>query len=391
MRGTAIFHELEKHAEPVYLELPPKGDRPYWLHSIVGHQMCCDMTARDKAYRILVCPDTIFSDGAIQRFHEVAVDGAEVVLALVTPLTRTDLFLKTLSELGLQPDKSARDTGRPIVISARQIVTLAMRAMHGLSRINEWEAPYFWRYAATPWWRVPGHEGAVMNGNFWDLFLLDYSAVEHDGSILTTRGFDGDYIMRTIGNLETIYFIRDSDEMHVISWASMTEPALRPQRGGEFVKGANFRASAYGPVFNWFQQNTLIMPTLVHTGDLTKEWEAVEEKALRTMATWLDTPADIERYSRLLPPHLRTYSGLQARIAACRLPWWRRNRRTWELICRLVIPAVRSWARMKELSRHLSFARRRITLALHGDTASIEKLRWYGRSLLAKALGRPFR
>ena len=39
MRGTAIFHKLEKHAEPVYVELPPKGDRPYWLHSIVGHKI----------------------------------------------------------------------------------------------------------------------------------------------------------------------------------------------------------------------------------------------------------------------------------------------------------------------------------------------------------------
>ena len=182
MRETAIFRELEKHAEPVYLELPPKGDRPYWLHSIVGHQMCCDLTARDKAYRILVCPDSVFSDGAIRRFHEVAIDGAEVVLSLVTPLTRTDLFLKALSELGLQPQQSARDTGIPIVISPRQVVSLAMRAMHGSSRVNEWEAPYFSRYASTPWWRVSAADGAVMNGNFWDLFLVDYAAVHHDGS-----------------------------------------------------------------------------------------------------------------------------------------------------------------------------------------------------------------
>src|ERR1700677_927675 len=85
MRGTAIFSTLEKHAEAVFLELPPKGDRPYWLHSIVGHKMCCDMTARDKAYRILVCPDTVFSEGAVELFHEVALDGAEVILSLTVP------------------------------------------------------------------------------------------------------------------------------------------------------------------------------------------------------------------------------------------------------------------------------------------------------------------
>ena len=80
MLGTAIFRELEKLAEPVYLELPPKEDRPYWLHATVGHKMCCDIAARDKVYRVFVCPNSVFSDGAINRFHQVATEGAEAVL-----------------------------------------------------------------------------------------------------------------------------------------------------------------------------------------------------------------------------------------------------------------------------------------------------------------------
>jgi hypothetical protein len=388
MRATAIFQKLEKYVEPVYLELPPRGDRPFWLHSIVGHKMCCEMAARDGVYRILVCPDTMFSDGAIKQFHEVAVDGAEVVLSLVTPLTRTDLFLKALSELGLRPQISARDTGIPIVASARQIVSLAMRAMHGSSRIQEWEAPYFSRFASTPWWAVPSTDGGVMDGNFWDLFLVDYAAVRHDGSALDNRGFDGDYIGRTISNLETIYFVRDSDEMHVVSWASLAEPPLQRRRGGEFAKGVAFRVSAYSPIFNDFQRNTLLMPTLVHGGDLGEDWNAVEAKVLRTLATWLDPPKDIERYSRRLPAHRRNYAGLQAKIDACRLPWWRENALAWGVVRLAVVPAVKLWVRTREFFTNLSHARNRIMLALRGDTASIEKLRWHGRRLLAKALGR---
>jgi hypothetical protein len=389
MRGTAIFRELEKHAEPVYVELPPKGDRPYWLHSIVGHKMCCDITARDKAYRVLVCPDSIFSDGAINRFHDVAVEGAAVVLSLVTPLTRTDLFYKTFAELGLQPPASARDTGIPITITARQVVTLAMRAMHGSSRINEWDAPDFSRYASTPWWRVPATEGAVMNGNFWDLFVLDYGAVDHDGASLNARGFDGDYIMRTIGNLDSIYFVRDSDELHVLCWASFDPPPVKRHRGGEFVKGAEFRVSAYGPVFNHFQRATLFMPTRVHNQDIGPEWEAVEARALRTLGTWLDTPKNIERFSRALPPHLRNYDGLQSKIEASPLPWWRSNAATWALVRNVVVPLIKLRVRTKEFFIKSGNVWKRVALALRGDTASIEKLRWHGRRVIAKTLGRP--
>jgi hypothetical protein len=390
MRGTAIFSALEKHAETIFLELPPKGDRPYWLHSIVGHKMCCDMTARDKAYRILVCPDTVFSEGAVELFHEVALDGAEVILSLTVPLTRTDLFFKALSDMNLRPQESARETGLPIVLPAKQVVTLAMRAMHGASRINEWEAPYFCRYASTPWWQAPGESAIVTNGVFWNLFLVDYSTVQHDGSTLDARGFDGDYNMRIIGGLETIYFIRDSDEFYVVSWASTPEPPSRRHRGGEFAKGAAFRVSAYGPVFNDFQRDTLFMPTLVRSGDLSEEWDAVEQKALQTMATWLDTPVDIERYSRRLPVHRRNFAGLQAKIAGCRLPWWRRNPLAWGFVRHVVVPAVRVRVRAKEFLVNFSNVGRRAILALRGDAGSIERLRWHSRRLMAKALRRPF-
>jgi hypothetical protein len=389
MRSTAIFRELEKYTEPVFLELPPKGDRPYWLHAIVGHRMCCEMTVRDSAYRILVCPDTVFSEGAVKLFHEVALDGAQVILSLTGPLTRTDQFFKTLSEMGLLPARSARDTGIPIVLPPRQLVASAMRTMHGMFRVNEWEAPYFCRYAAMPWWRVPGELGAVVNGPCWNLFLADYSAARHDGAVLDTRGFDGDYNKRAIGDLETAYLVRDSDEFYVVSWASLPKPSLRC-RDGAFGKGIAFRGSAYSPIFNALHRDLLFMPTLVHSGTLGKEWCATEEKALRTMATWLNSPVNLERYSRGLPPSRRNFAGLQARVAAYHLPWWRRNPITWWVICRVITPVARLSVRMNEFFSILSHVGNRIVLASRGDTASIERLRWRGRKFLARALGRPF-
>jgi hypothetical protein len=387
--NTAIFRELEKYAEPVFLELPPKGDRPYWLQSIVGHKMCCEMIVRDGAYRIFTSPDALYSDGFLARLHEVALDGAQAVLAVVSPLTRSDLFFKALADMGLLPATSARDSGIPITILARQTVGLAMRAMHGLSRVNEWDASYFWGYAATPWWRIPGSEDAVISGNLWDLLLVDYSATNYDGSILDVRGFDGDFIMHTVSKLETIYFVRDSDELHIVSWASLPEPPSHRHRFSNFFKGVAFRISAYRPVFNAFQRETLFMPTLVHSCPLGEETDTTEQKALQTMAMWLDTPVEIERYSRRLPPHLRSYAGLQAKIEVCQLPWWRKNPVTWRITLRVIVPVARLWIRTREFCTNVSNAAKRVMLALRGDTTSIEKLRWHGKRFLARALRRP--
>lgn len=395
---TAVFRELKKVAEPVFLELPAKGDTPYWLHSIYGHQACCEMAVRDKAYRILVCPDTLYSDGALSRLHDLACNGAQAVLKLVSPLTKTDRFFKALADHGMLPEQSARDTGHALTCTSRQLVKLATAAMHGATAINEWDATYFCGYASTPWWKVPGADTMISFGMRWDLLLVDYSAVSHDSAILNERGFDGDYIMRTIGDLETIYFVRDSDELHVVSWASFPDQPLRMQPYGEMGRGIGFRASAYGPQFNSMQRALLFLPTLVHSDPLNGAVPAAEDRALRTLLTWVDPPRDLERMSRGLPPAYQTYRGIDARLAAIRLPWWRSNPLAWATCRTVVLPAV---ARLSADRPLISLPRipglsiagvlaRRAALALAGDRAALQWWRWVLRKLASRLLRRPF-
>ena len=172
--------------------------------------MCCDVAARDKVYRVFVCPDFVFSDGTIARIYQVALERAEAVLSLVTPLTKTSLFFKMLAQMGLLSERSARDTGIPIVLSTAQVAALAMNAMHwGSCASMNGKLRIFVGTPRPPGGRFPENQGGVMNGLFWNLLMVDYAAVQHDSSILDARGFDGDYTMHTIGNLETIYFVRD--------------------------------------------------------------------------------------------------------------------------------------------------------------------------------------
>jgi len=207
MRQTAVFQQLSHYVATKFIELPfCPGDRPYWMQNIVGHKLCCDLIAKEKAFRIFTSPDALFADGAIARMHDLALGGTEAIMKLTVPQADKGLFFKTLAQMRMLPDTSARDTGKPLVYSGRQIAWAVIRSMHSMSTVNEWQASHFCGYASTPWWRVPGkEEGIVACGLRWDVMLLDYAAAKsHDSRILDERGWDGDYIMRTFGHLETI-------------------------------------------------------------------------------------------------------------------------------------------------------------------------------------------
>jgi hypothetical protein len=170
--------------------------------------------------------------------HELAMMGAEVVLKLTTPSVEEGPFFNRLAETGILPQISARDSGRPLVFSGWQLAFAALGSMHSVSIVNEWQAPYFCGYAATPWWRVHGEDGIVVYGLCRDVLLIDYGAVKsHDSAILDDRGWDGDYIMRAIGDIETIYLVRDSDDTNAISWSSNPTHMLRRHVFGRVWKG----------------------------------------------------------------------------------------------------------------------------------------------------------
>src|SRR5271155_5483826 len=53
IRHTTIFRELERYVSPDFVELPAcPPERPFWMQNIVGHKLCCDIIAKEEAYRI---------------------------------------------------------------------------------------------------------------------------------------------------------------------------------------------------------------------------------------------------------------------------------------------------------------------------------------------------
>jgi hypothetical protein len=405
MRCTAIFRAMQEHTEPVFLELPDGSNRPYWLQNIVGHKLCCERVFQDRAYRIFTGPDAVFSDGSFARLDELAAGGCEVVLKLSVPTVEKRAFFQALGELGMLPEKSARDSGKPLVYSGRQIAAAALRSMHDMAIVNEWDAPHFCGYASAPWWQVPGESGIVAAGLFWDVLLIDYAAVtSNDLSVLDNRGWDGDYNMRTIGHLETMYLVRNTDEFNAVSWNSLPGPPLARQPLGALGKAATFRKSYWGDAFNDFHRQFIVLPTRIHAGPINeKKWSAVETRALRTLLTWLDPPTDIGRLYRKLPPELRTYEDIREKIATLRLPWWRHTRVVWSF-CRLcVLPGIGLMLSLRPSSLQARIGRwvpvsgtsiragtRRLFLALRGDREALLWCRSYWRRLGSRVRRKPF-
>jgi hypothetical protein len=393
MQQAAVFRELERHAAAIFLQLPPcPSERPYWMQNVIGHKLCCEKIFADKGYRIFTSPDAVFSEGTVLRMHDLAAKGVEVILKLTAPSVEEPQFFKTLAEMQLLPSAAARRSGTPIVLSGRQMAFAALRSMHHMSVVNEWQAPYFCGYATTPWWRV-GEEGAVVCGLLpWDILLLDYAAVKsHDTTLLNDRGWDGDYIMRTIGDLETIYLVRDSDEINAVSWSSNPTSPLRRRRGGELRKGADFRKLYYHPSFNLLHRRLLFFPTHMHGGPLSASWDVVEQQALRTLLTWVDPPSDLGNLSRRLSPNLNNYNGIDVRIAECQLPWWHRNTLMWIACRHCLMPIIAYLERVGSLL-HLVASRfaklqlfiKFVGLGLVGDKTAIQWWYWHFRKFSAK-------
>lgn len=405
MRGTAIFRELERHATPIFLELPPCPEsRPYWRQAILGHKLCCELIVAQKAYRIFVTPDSVFSNGMVIRLHQLALAGKEIVLKLTSPSVKTEQWFDSLARLGLVPAASARDTGLPLAFSSRQLVTAQLLSMHGEFLIHEWEAPYFGGFASTPWWRVPGGEGLVVCGLVWDVWLLDYAAIpHHDISIFDDRGTDGDYFMRNASDFTACHFVRDTDEFQVVGWQSYADPPRERRPLGEFGKGAGFRTSYYSAMYNDLHRALLLLPMRVHAGDTDEKWAAIEDEALRTLLSWVDLP-DYARSDSALPIVGTALTEAKTGVERIRLPLWRRNGVSWWSTRAALIPLYARLVRARNSIRrfwlHSPVTRlvalspvllHRAAVAMRGNRAMRQWWRWRFRKLFADATGREFR
>jgi hypothetical protein len=293
---------LERHVEPVYVEIPPcppgiQGG----IHMGIGHRRGCELAYAAKAYPFVLTPDCIFTDGTIARLQELALDGVQLVLVPALRFAEEPLF-EHLQQVGISPLGRA-GIAAPITISNRDLVRMALASLHSETTSYEWDAPYLDSVPAALWWQVPGEEGIVVHCLSWAPLLFDFAAVpEHDTSVFDHWTFDGDYIYKNLGNIKRIHLVLDSDEIFMASWAPSRDkpydlspqPLLARPIIGSFVKRHRFNSTFYKGfsdpskeqpfLFDPLKQQIFFNAARWHARPLNEAW--LRRQAIKASRLW---------------------------------------------------------------------------------------------------------
>jgi hypothetical protein len=399
IQAAPIFKLLERHVEPVYLEIPPcPPEVSGCVHMGIGHRRGCELAYQAKAYPFVLTPDCIFSDGTIARLQELALAGVQLALVPALRFAEEPLF-EELQRTGIPPH-GRHAKAEPIAISNRELVRMALASMHSETKTYEWDAPYFHRNPAAAWWRVPGEDGIVVHCLSWAPLLFDFTAVpQHDTSVFDDWTFDGDYIYRNLGNIKRIHLVLDSDEIFMASWAPLADRPhdLKPKRLlqtkflGSFLKKQRFNAAFYGGVFDPLKQSIFFQAIHWHAGAINQKWTAVERRALETLQTCVAPPLD-DPMSNWSPQALATQSSApDLPVVDWSRPEQVKNAVTRALLGYLVVPLFRAGGVVHSCWIHREAIIPRLRQLGRGDPQVRQWLAWRLRQMTHQLLGRNFR
>jgi hypothetical protein len=292
MRATPIFGELARYVEPVFIEIPPRpADTLACIHMGVGHVIACGMAHRDRAYGVILAPDSVISDGTVKSLQKHAAAGMELVWVAALRFAQ-EPFLGHLSATGALSDEDRTQSCKPLVISGRQLVLAGVNGMHSETLTYEWDASYFVNGPSAVWWRVPGENGIVLHSLSWAPLLLDFAATRtHDTSALETWTIDGDYVFKNLGATPKMHVVQDSDEMFYCGWSALADRPypLAPRFTNRFAwenslaKADEFRQAFYSPIYDPLKRSKFFLPVRWHANPINSRWRAVERKAQRTL------------------------------------------------------------------------------------------------------------
>jgi hypothetical protein len=375
MRASAIFRKLEQYVTPVFIEIPPCPlGRSGCEHMGIGHKMALQGAFEDKAYAMVVTPDSMLSDGSVARLQDLARNGTKLALAVALRFGE-EPFFDGLRSAGLVGEKRPQDTGEALTISGRQMAAAAVNGLHRETLGYEWDAPIFTLIPAATWWRVPGENGIVIHSLSWAPLLIDFAAVQaHDTTTLDHWTLDGDYIHRNVDWREATHIVQDSDEMFLASWAPMDDgpPTAKPTALLNLaflrdpIHGAQMRRVYHSYIADPMKRDIFFKPVRWHSQPLNENWSAIERKSLSTLATYLNRDE-------------RRKDGANA-IATVR-------KATLNLFISVWLGVLEPFCQLWIYRRAVA---RRLNQILRGDLDAFNRVMWHLRWSINHILGRPF-
>jgi hypothetical protein len=362
MRGAALFQLLERYVEPIFIEIPPcpPGHSGY-QHMGIGHRIACEMAHRDKAYAVILTPDSMFTEGSVARLQELARGGTELVLTAALRFGEEPFFAH-LRDLGVLPGENPGKRGTALTITGRQMVYAAVNGFHSETLAYEWDAPGLMAISPAAWWRVPGEDGIVLHSLSWAPLLLDYGAIgDHDTSTFDQWTLDGDYLFNNTKTIKKIHVVQDSDELFLASWGPLAERPVTKTRFpfDKRLAGHFFKQSFHSGFFDPLKRKLFFLPVRWHAKPLNQKWDEVEAHAMRELRHWVKPPDETDAIGT------ENATGALGRLSAAATD--------------LPLSVLRSLAYVWIFRRRIGQYTSRV---LRGDRQTLTRIVWFARTFV---------
>ena len=283
LQDEKIFKLLKMYITPELIDLPESAVDLLKMHKMSsGHKLLTERAFQARACMLYTTPDTIFTDGYIQRAQELAKAGKKLVL---TPVVRFEQegVIEDLSRQGYL------EKGETFCLSKRNAVAIGLRNKHPEFTTSEWTSPCMRTFPVYSWWQVPKQDAIVMHTYTHLFVIINYAALErHDTDTFEDCTIDGDYIHRNFDiNDEGIYIVNDSDDVMVLPLSPKNLPfySLKPERAkslpvfGDWVRGYFLNNTYNSEGIDDFKRQLYCYPVIWHSGELTHHWKKIETNA----------------------------------------------------------------------------------------------------------------
>jgi Flp pilus assembly protein TadD/predicted O-methyltransferase YrrM len=223
---------------------------------------------KDDGAMVWIPPDAVWSDQSFANLYRIAMSGKRVVAPPCFRVAK-ETFLPVLQENFLQKDGT-------LCVPPQQLLNIALKHLHPITKTWLWRAPEFTSWPAVMLWKV-GQEGLL--ARYFHAFPLMFYP-ETRGLLMNISPSDsldgGPYLSNIIKDQESIYMVKDSDEIFCCE-VSPSSYRVHPETPGG-PKILNVALWAYKnthPIQRcFFGQNVRI-----HGGKQTPLWGQVEQAA----------------------------------------------------------------------------------------------------------------
>src|SRR5947209_14359646 len=227
-----------------------------------AHHLLAMKSASERAHAVVLPPDAIVSAGALARLADAAKRGKRAVMCCGPRL---------LQETAL-PGVRARIGGAHFM--PRELVAFMREHLHPEMNRYFFTHENFSTFPSICCWSL-GDKGFLMRCFHLHPIMLDYSSVKALDAFASST-IDGRFIRGATGHSDDIEIVTDSGDLFMVSLSA--KDAWYSESSHQPGSIAELQKAAFHVIVNPLHRMFFTKAIKVHTGELDREWDELEEE-----------------------------------------------------------------------------------------------------------------